>query len=54
MVRPSSDTAILFGSLPTKTEAPSAPVAGSISVTELPHAPAREGMLEKSFFDYLS
>jgi hypothetical protein len=44
----------LFGSLPTKTEVPSAPVAGSISVTELPPAPAREGTLANSFFDCLS
>jgi hypothetical protein len=42
---PSSEIASLFGSLPTKTGVPGAPVEGLIGVMLLPLAPALEGTL---------
>jgi hypothetical protein len=45
MTCPSSERASCPGSLPTKVDCPTVPVAGSISLTLLPPAPALLGTL---------
>jgi hypothetical protein len=42
---PLSERASLFGSLPTKTGAPTVPAAGLIGATLLPMPPALDGTL---------